>query len=71
LPGANPADRESLEAKWQSNERELNRLHSMSPLSRETFGARIDELEDEQDAIEFELGREDVPPGSHRWSGLP
>jgi hypothetical protein len=55
-------DRDALEAQWQANERELN---------RETFGARIDELEAEQDAIEFEIGGEDVLPGSKRWSGLP
>jgi hypothetical protein len=30
-----------------------------------------DEREAEQDAIEWEAGREDVPPGSKRWSGLP
>jgi hypothetical protein len=43
----------------------------MSGLNRETFGARIDELEAEQDAIKFELGREAFPPGSKRWSGHP
>ncbi|HUE14848.1 MAG TPA: hypothetical protein VMR25_11835 [Planctomycetaceae bacterium] len=65
-------DRDALEAQWQANERELNRLNSMSGLARETFGARIDELEDEQDAIEFELGKDGfTPTGSRRWSGMP
>jgi hypothetical protein len=64
-------DRDALEAQWQANEAELNRLKSLSGLNREAFGARIDELEDEQDAIEFELGREVVLPGSKCWSGLP
>jgi hypothetical protein len=65
-------DRDALEAQWQANERELNRLNSMSGLARETFGARIDELETEQDAIEFELGKEAFTrPGSRRWSGMP
>jgi hypothetical protein len=59
------------EAKWQANERELSRLYSLSPLQRETFGARIDALEAEQDAIEFEIGRKGRPPGSKYWSGLP
>ena len=65
-------DRDALEAQWQANERELNRLNSLSGLARETFGARIDELEDEQDAIEFELGQDaSAPTNSRRWSGLP
>jgi hypothetical protein len=65
-------DRDALEARWQANERELNRLNSLSGLNRETFGARIDELEAEQDAIEFELGKETFArPGSRRWSGMP
>jgi hypothetical protein len=25
-----PTDRDAIEAKWQANERELNRLHAMS-----------------------------------------
>jgi hypothetical protein len=29
-------------------------------------------VESQQDAIEFELGRDTpVPPGSRRWSGMP
>jgi hypothetical protein len=45
-------------------------LYSLSPFAREQCGAQIDELEAEQDAIEFEVGREGVQPGSKRWSGL-
>ena len=59
------------EAKWKRNEAELNRLYSLSPLAREQCAKRIDELEAEQEAAEWEAGREDVPPGSKRWSGLP
>jgi hypothetical protein len=65
------ADREALEAKWQENEAELNCLYSQSALDREQCGSRIDELEGRQDEIEWEAGREDVPPGSKHWSGLP
>jgi hypothetical protein len=37
-----------------------------------SFGARIDEREAKQDAIEFELGKEgNAPARSHRWSGMP
>jgi hypothetical protein len=64
-------DREVTEVKWKRNEAELNRLHSLSPGARAEFGDRIDQLEAEQDAIEWEVGREDIPPGSKRWSGLP
>jgi hypothetical protein len=36
------------------------------------LAARIDELEAEQDAIEFDLGRDtSVRPGSRRWPGMP
>ena len=66
-----PDDRTELESRWQVNERELNRLNSLSGLSRETFGARIDELESAQDTIEFELGRETAAPADlRRWSGM-
>jgi hypothetical protein len=65
------SDHDELEARWQANERDLNRLNSLSGLNRETFGARIDELESDQDAIEFELGRDTFAPAdSRRWSGM-
>jgi hypothetical protein len=67
-----PTDREALESRWHRNEADLNRLNSMSGIGRESFGARIDELESDQDAIEFELGRDTSAPGdSCRWSGMP
>jgi hypothetical protein len=67
-----PADRTELESRWQRNEAELNRLLGLTGLSREMFGAHIDELESAQYAIEFELGRDaSAPTNSRRWSGLP
>jgi hypothetical protein len=66
-----PTDRESQELKWQASYRELNRLYSLSPLAREQCGARIEQPEAEQDAIEWEVGREDVPTGLRKWSGTP
>jgi hypothetical protein len=68
IPGM--ADRESLESRWQTNEAELNRLNAMSPLGRESHVGRIEGLEAQQDAIEFELGRADAPSGSRKWSGM-
>jgi hypothetical protein len=62
-------DREQLEQQWHRNEAELNRLHSMSALGRESFAGRIEELEDANDAIEFELGK-DHQSGSTKWSGM-
>lgn len=65
-------DLADLEFRWQRNESELKRLNSLSGLARESFGARIDELEAEQDSIEFELGGDDsTPADSRRWSGMP
>jgi hypothetical protein len=50
------SDSDDLESRWRRNAAELNRLYSLSSLARETFGARIDGLEAEQDRIKFELG---------------
>ena len=61
--GQSIPDRESLEVKWRQNKAELNRLHAMSPLGRESCAGRVEELEAEQDRIEFEIGRPDVPAG--------
>ncbi len=63
---AEPVD----DTRWQANERRLREIHAMTPLGRETHGAEIERLEAEQDAIEFELGR-DGREGSKRWSGMP
>jgi hypothetical protein len=62
-------DRSELESKWQANERELQRLAAMSPLDRELHAKREDDLLDEQDLIEFQLGFEG-PTSSRRWSGM-
>ena len=58
-------------AKWKANKNELATLYSLSPDLRAEFGNRIDELEREQDRLEFELGKVDAPDGSRKWSGLP
>jgi hypothetical protein len=71
MPALQTGDRESLESTWRQNEAELNRLHSMTPLGRESYAGRIEQLEGEQDRIEFELGAPDVPPGLRKWSGMP
>jgi hypothetical protein len=55
---------------WQKNKRELNRLHSMPGFGRELHGARIDELESDQDRLEYLVGV-DHPTTWRRWSGLP
>jgi hypothetical protein len=49
-------DRHSLEARWEANERELLRLAVMPLPEREFHANREDELLDEQDAIELQLG---------------
>jgi len=59
--------REAFEQKWKANESELQRIASMTPLDRQLFGKREDELLGEQDAIEFELGNQDVRLRA-RWS---
>jgi hypothetical protein len=40
-------DRDERSARWAAIEAELNRLHGLSRLSRESFGSRIDQLESE------------------------
>jgi hypothetical protein len=64
-----PADRSSLETRWQRNEIELRRLANAPGLERELNAARIDELLGEQDSIEYALGSAS-PSGPRRWSGL-
>jgi hypothetical protein len=53
-----PSCRPAKNSKWHANEAELNRLHSMSALGRGAYASRIEQLADENDAIEFELGKE-------------
>ena len=53
-------DREALESKWQDNERELYRLYLSGSLDRAAWQARIDALEEEQERITRELGRDDA-----------
>jgi hypothetical protein len=66
-----PLDPEALEAKWQSNERELNRIAAAPGLDRELCHAEVDRLEAEQDEIEFRLGfGNPAQLDSRRWSGL-
>lgn len=65
---SDPNDRDDLTRQWQANEAEINRLYGMSPLGRESYAGRIEQLEDEQDRIEYDLGNEH-PPGSRKWSG--
>jgi hypothetical protein len=64
-------DRDALESKWQSNERELQRLAAMPPLDREFRAKREDELVDRQHAIAWRLGFDTAAQtNSHRWSGM-
>ena len=42
----------------------------MSPLNRESFAGRMEQLESEQDRSEFEMGR-DGQTRSRKESGLP
>jgi hypothetical protein len=63
------AERDELESKWHANERGLARIRAMPGLDREMHVAESERLEGEQDAIEFELGR-DGREGSTRWSGI-
>jgi hypothetical protein len=59
---AQSIDRDALEAKWRANDAELNRIASAPPLDRIMLEKREEQLLDEQDQIEFELGRNSVTP---------
>ena len=64
-------DRNDLEACWQANERQLNRIAAAPPLDREICAVDVERIEAEQDRIEFLVGFENPGhSGSHRWSGL-
>jgi hypothetical protein len=60
-------NRDTAECRSVANESELERIAAMTPLDRQLFGNREDELLSEQDAIEFQLGNQDVGLHAH-WS---
>lgn len=66
-----PARQDDLEARWQTNERQLNRIAAMPGLDRELHASDAERLEAEQDDIEWRLGF-DCPKqaGSRRWPGV-
>jgi hypothetical protein len=55
-------DRETLEAKRRANDAKLAHIVNAPPLDRIMLAKREDELRDEQENIEFELGREIATP---------
>jgi hypothetical protein len=57
-----PIDRDALEAKWRANDAELSRITTAPPLDRIMLEEREEQLLDEQDRIEFELGRNSATP---------
>jgi len=67
-----PVGQDDLEARWRTNERELNRIAAMPGLDREMHARDAERIEGEQDAIEFALGFDRAADAaSKRWSGLP
>jgi hypothetical protein len=64
-------DRDDLETRWQANERQLNRITAAPALDREMCAADVEQIEAQQDRIEFLLGFEKPTHlSSRRWSGL-
>jgi len=63
-------EHDALESLWKVNERELNRIAASPSLDRGLLAAEVERLEDEQDAIERQLGL-DSPSDARtkRWSG--
>ena len=57
-----PIDRDALQAKWRATDVELNRIAAAPPLDRIMLEKREEQLLDEQDRIEFELGRQTQTP---------
>jgi hypothetical protein len=55
-------DLDALEAKYRANDAELSRIKNAPPLDRIMLAKREDELLDERENIEFELGREITEP---------
>ncbi len=61
----------ALDARWQANERELNRIAAMPGLDREMHAADAERLEGEQDTIEWQLGLgRPADAESRKWSGM-
>ncbi len=46
----------ALEARWQANKRELGRIAAMPGPDREIHASEAEQLEAEQDPIEWQLG---------------
>jgi hypothetical protein len=57
-----PIDRDALQAKWQAHDAELNRIAIAPPLDRIMLEKREEQPLDEQDRIQFELGRQTQTP---------
>jgi len=66
-----PTDHEVLQGKWKANTLELNRLYMLTGPALDMYRARIDALEAEQDALEFEITRANLPIYSLEWSDSP
>jgi hypothetical protein len=52
-----PLDREALQTRWQANENELSRILAAPQLDQIMLAARVEELETEQDRIQFQFGQ--------------
>jgi hypothetical protein len=63
-------NREVLEIEWKQNEAVLANLYSAIP-GEPLLGRSIDQIEAEQDLIEFMLGLANRQYGSRKWSGMP
>ena len=63
-------ERADFEEAWHMNEDRLAKLYAGPPLDSGFREMQIDELEGQQDAIEFVLGADGLA-GSRRWSGAP
>jgi hypothetical protein len=57
-----PIERKALQAKWRANDAELNRIVNAPSLDRIMLAKREEALLDEQERIEFELGRDTATP---------
>jgi hypothetical protein len=65
-------NRDALESQWRANQAELKWIYGSPPLDCEMMAKRSDDLEAEQNRIEFELGRDhSAAPGLTRSSDTP